>query len=82
VILFRHFHIEENFATGQHRVVSYRADPKTMRPVRDHVGPWTDPVGSVKPRAADQQAQLERLARKRAAEEGFDPSEIGVGPQA
>jgi hypothetical protein len=82
VILFRHFKIEENFATGQHRVVSYRADTETMRPVRDHVGPWTTPVDPVKKTAAIQQAQLERLARERAAQEGFDPAEIGVGPEA
>jgi hypothetical protein len=81
VILFRHFHLEENFATGQHRVVRYSADPETMRPVRDHVGPWTTPVDPVKKTAAILQAQLERLARQRAAEEGFDPAEIGVGPE-
>ena len=81
VLLFRHFHLEQNFATGQHRVVGYRADPETMRPVRDHVGPWTDPVDPVKKAAASQQALLERLARKRAAEEGFDPAELGVGPE-
>jgi hypothetical protein len=81
VILFRHFRIEENFATGQHRVVSYCADPETMRPVRDSVGPWTDPVDPLKKMAAIEQARLERLARRRAAQEGFDPAEIGVEPE-
>lgn len=78
VILFRHFHIEENHATGQHRVVSYRPDAQTMRPVRDRVGEWTTPVAPVRQAEGLRLAQRKHLARRRAAEEGFDPEEIGV----
>ncbi|WP_293902783.1 hypothetical protein [Phenylobacterium sp.] len=82
VILFRHFHVERHFETGQHRVVSYCADPDTMRPVRDRVGPWTHPPPPGDAAQAERhKRQLRRLARKRAVEEGVDPAEIGLGPE-
>lgn len=82
VILFRHFHIETHFETGQQRVVSYCADPDTMRPMRDSVGPWTNPLPPTdEAQAAKHKWQVRKLARQRAAEEGVDPAEIGLGPE-
>ena len=43
---FRHFHLERNDETGQHRVVRYTPHPETMQPVRDSEGPWTDYAGN------------------------------------
>jgi len=45
-LLFRHFHLERNDETAQHRVVGYTPDPDTMRPVRDSEGPWTNYAGA------------------------------------
>ncbi len=81
VMLFRRFEVEENYATGQHRVVSYRAAPDAMRPVRDHVGPWTTPVAPLRGPSPEHQADRLRLARQRAVEQGLDPAEIGLGPE-
>jgi hypothetical protein len=49
-----------------------------MRPVRDRVGEWTTPVAPVRQAEGLRLAQRKHLARRRAAEEGFDPEEIGV----
>lgn len=64
LICFRHFKIEEHPETGQHRVVSYCPDADTMRPERDDVGPWTDPVDPVA-----KMAEIERLTTERRARE-------------
>jgi hypothetical protein len=42
--LFRHFVIEENTETGQHRVVVFTPDSKTNLPVRTSEGEWKDPI--------------------------------------
>jgi hypothetical protein len=44
---FEHFEVEVHPETGQRRVVSYCPDPKTLRPVLDRSGPWTDPVDPI-----------------------------------
>jgi hypothetical protein len=44
--LFRHFHLERNDETGQHRVVTYTPDSETLLPVRDREGPWTNYAGN------------------------------------
>lgn len=82
MILFRHFRIEENLATGQQRVVSYCADPETMRPVRDDVGEWVAPLDPLRRLEGRQLAQTKRLLRRRAAQEGFDPAEVGARREA
>lgn len=59
-VRIRHFEIEEHPETGQHRVVGYTPDPKTMLPVRTSEGEWTTPVDPVA-----KMADIEDLSRKR-----------------
>lgn len=73
VLAFRHFHLEMHPQTGQHRVVRYTPDPDTMLPVRDHEGPWTDPVDPVAKMAEIQRLSAERRAREARPNPPDDP---------
>ena len=66
-VLFRHFKIEENLETGQHRVVGFTPDRNTMQPVRTSEGPWKDPIDPVA-RAAGIQELIDRRAAARRGE--------------
>ncbi|WP_394760556.1 hypothetical protein [Phenylobacterium sp.] len=70
-ICYRHFQIEVHPETGDHRVVGYRPDPRTMRPERDSEGPWTPPVDRVR-KAADCDALA---ARRETAPGQVDPDD-------
>lgn len=59
-LCYRHFKLEVHPQTGQHRVVGFTPDPRTMQSVRDSEGAWTDPVDPVAKAAG-----IEDLIRQR-----------------
>jgi len=69
-VLFRHFKIEENRETGQHRVVGFTPDPDTMQPVRTSEGPWKDPIDPVAKAAGIRELIDRREAGRRGESRG------------
>lgn len=51
-VLLRHFKLEVHPETGQQRVVGFCPDPRTMQPVRDAEGEWSDPPEVIRARYA------------------------------
>ena len=51
LVAIRQFHMERNYETGMWRVVGYRPDPETNKPVRDSEGQWEPmPAGELEKR--------------------------------
>ena len=64
-IIFKHFEVETHPETGQHRVITYRAEPGTMRVELQPRGPWIDPVDPIAKAAAIEAATGTRAVRAR-----------------
>jgi hypothetical protein len=71
-VCYRHFEIEVHPETGQRRVIAWRPDPDTMKPVLEPSGPWLDPVDPVQ-KAKDVQALIDARKAREAPNPPDDP---------